>query len=76
MKDFDKPCNVFMSPLPKGVWGGGAYCFWDGSRWRRRQRQRRRKTSCPLFNLNTLRNILMIFGRNVEQDELTCRIQD
>ena len=26
----------------------------------------RRKTSCPLCNLNTLWNILMILGRNVE----------
>ena len=56
--------------------GGATYCFWDGSRRRRRQRRRRRKTSCPLCNLNTLWNILMILGRNVEQDEITCRIQD
>ena len=41
-----------------------------------RQRQRRRKTYCPLCNLNTLWNILMILGRNVDQDEMTCRIQD
>ena len=27
-------------------------------------------------NLNTLWNILMILGRNVEQDEMTCHIQD
>ena len=57
--------HIFMSPLPNG-WG--AYCFWDGSRWR--------KTSCPLCNLNTLWNILMIPGRNVDQDELICHIQD
>ena len=56
-------------PLPKGT-----YCFWDGSLWRRRQG--RRQTSCPLCNLNTLWNILMILGRNVDQDKLTCRIQD
>ena len=31
---------------------------------------------CPLCNLNTLWNILMILGRNVDQDEMTCRIQD
>ena len=53
---------------------GGTYCFWDGSHWR--QRQRRRKTSCPLRNLNTLWNILMILGRNVEQDQTTYRIQE
>ena len=49
--------------------------FSDGSRWRRRQhkrrRQRLRKTSCSLCNLNTLCNILMILGRNVEQDKMT-----
>ena len=27
-------------------------------------------------NLNTLWNILMILGRNVDQDEMTCHIQD
>ena len=59
-----------MSPLLKG--GGGTYCFWDGSRWR----WRRGKTSCPLCNLNTLWNILMILGRNVDQDEMMCHIQD
>ena len=51
--------------IPKG---GGTYCFWDGSHWCRRQR----KTSCPLCNLNTLGNILMILGRNVEQGKATC----
>ena len=30
---------------------------------------------CPLCNSNTLWNILMVFGRNVEQDE-TCHIQE
>ena len=50
--------------------GGGTYCFWDGSR------QRQRKTSCPLCNLNTLWNILMILGRNVDQGERTCCIKD
>ena len=54
--------GIFMSPLPKGV---GTYCFfWDGSCWHRR----RRKTSYPLHNLNNLSKILMILGRNVEQD--------
>ena len=60
---------LIMSPPPPPttgvcVWGGGgAYCFLDGSRWRRRQRQRWRKTSCPLCKLNTLWNILMLLGR-------------
>ena len=31
---------------------------------------------CPLCNLNTLWNILMILGRNVEQDKATCGIQE
>ena len=31
--------------------------------------------SGPLCNSNTLRNILMILGRNVEQDE-TCSLQN
>ena len=60
---------IFMSPTTKG---GGTYCFWDGSRWR----QRLRKTSCPLCNLNTHWNILMILSRNVEQDQTTCRVQE
>ena len=34
-----------------------------------------KKISCPLCNLNNLRNILMVLGRNVEQDETTCRVQ-
>ena len=51
---------------------GGTFCFWDGSRWC----QRRCKTFCPLCNLNTLWYILMILGRNVDQDEMACRIQD
>ena len=51
-----------------GGGGGGSYCFWD--------RSRRCKTSCPLCNLNTLWNILMILGRNVGQDEMMCGIQD
>ena len=50
--------------------GGGAYYFWDGSRWRWS------KTSCLLCTLITLWNILMIFGRNVDQEEMTCRIQN
>ena len=57
---------------------GGAYCFWDGSYWRRRRRRRRRRrqTSCPLCNLNTLWNILMILGRNEEQDQTMCLVQE
>ena len=48
------------------------YWFWDRSHWRERQH----KTSCPLCNLNTLWNILMILGRNVDQNEMMCHIQD
>ena len=44
----------------------GTYCFLDGSCWC--QHQRRHKTSCPLCTLDTLWNILMILGRNVDQD--------
>ena len=29
-----------------------------------------------LCNTNTLRNILMMLGTNVEQDEMTCCIQE
>ena len=32
--------------------------------------------SCQLCNSNTLWSVLMIFGRNVEQDETMCRIQE
>ena len=32
--------------------------------------------SCRLCNLNTLWNILMILGRNVDQAKMTCHIQD
>ena len=35
-----------------------------------------KKISCPLFNSNTLRNISMVLGRNVEQDKTTCRVQE
>ena len=31
---------------------------------------------CPLCNSNTLRNILMVFGRNEEQEEMTCCEQE
>ena len=31
-------------------------------------------TSCPLCNLNTLWNILLILVRNVDQDEMMCHI--
>ena len=69
------PIFIIMSPSTKGMRGrgrgwGGTYCFWDGSRWRQH------KSSCPLCNFNTLWNILMILDRNVDQDEMTCRIQD
>ena len=59
-------------PHQQRVGGVGTYCFWDKSCWRRR----RRKTSCLLCNLNTLWNILMILGWTVDQDEMTCSIQD
>ena len=59
-------CHYYVPPTK----GEGTYCFWDGSCWHWR------KTSCLLCNLNTLWNILMILGRNVDQDEMTCRIQD
>ena len=29
---------------------------------------------CPLYK--TLWNILMVLGKNVEQDEMTCRVQE
>ena len=51
------------SPIPKG--GEDILLFFfDRSCWHRR------KTSCLLYNLNTLWNILMILGRNVEQDKM------
>ena len=31
---------------------------------------------CPLFKSNTLWNIFMILGRNVEQDKITCHVQE
>ena len=31
---------------------------------------------CPLCNTNTLRNILIIFGRNGEQDQMRCCIKE
>ena len=31
--------------------------------------------SCPLCKSKTLLNIFMILGRNVEQDQTTCRVQ-
>ena len=59
-----------MSPPPTRPKCGGTYCFWDGSRCH----QHRHKTSCPLCNLNTLWNILMILARNVEQDRTHTRM--
>ena len=35
-----------------------------------------KKILCPLCNSNTLRNISMVLGRNVEQDETACHIQE
>ena len=35
-----------------------------------------KKIWCPLCNSNTLWNISMVLGRNVEQDQTTCRIQE
>ena len=32
--------------------------------------------SCPLCKSKTLWNIFMILGRNVEQDQTTCRVQE
>ena len=32
--------------------------------------------SCPLCNSNTFWNILMVLGRNVEQEETTCCLQE
>ena len=32
--------------------------------------------SCPVCNMITLRNILMILGTNVEHDETTCHLQE
>ena len=31
---------------------------------------------CPLCKSKTLWNICMILGRNVEQDQMTCRLQE
>ena len=35
-----------------------------------------KKISCPLCNSNTLWSILMVLGRNVEQDQTTCCVQE
>ena len=32
--------------------------------------------SCPLCKSKTLWNIFMILGRNVEQDQTTCHVQE
>ena len=58
------------SSLPKGE----GHIFWDISQWRLHQCQR--KTACPLYDLNTLWNILMTLSRNVEQDETTYPVQE
>ena len=31
---------------------------------------------CPLYKSTTFWNTFMIFGRNIEQDEMTCHIQE
>ena len=31
---------------------------------------------CPLCNSNTVWNIFMILGRNVEQDKMMCLVQE
>ena len=61
-----------LCPPPASIKGMGAYCFLNGSRWRLCWR----KTFCPLSNLNILWNILLILGTNVDQDKMTCQIQD
>ena len=33
-------------------------------------------TSCPLCKSKTLLNIFMILGKNVEQDQMTCLVQE
>ena len=35
-----------------------------------------KKISCPLCNSNTLWNISMVLGRNVEQDQTICLVQE
>ena len=30
--------------------------------------------SCPLCNLNALWNVLMVFGRNEEQNKMMCQV--
>ena len=82
------PATIKLCPPPPtphqswwgggNIWlgGGGGYCFWDRSCWHLHQCPDRCKTSCPLCNLNTLWNILMLLGRNVDQDKMTCCIQD
>ena len=32
--------------------------------------------SCPLCKSKTLRNIFMILGRNIEQNQTTCHVQE
>ena len=74
-----KECGVFkywyllqvlicMSTPTKGGWWGGTFSFWDGSC------RCRHKTSCPLCNLNTLWNILMILGRSGQDDMSHTRL--
>ena len=67
---FDIISNLIFVPfyVPRLPKGEGEILFLGGSRWCQHWHQCRcrRKTSCPLCNLNTLWNILMILGRNVE----------
>ena len=67
--------GIFMFPPTKGGGrGGGTYCFLDG--WSYLPLFYLKKISCPLCNLNTLWNISVVLGRNVEQDQTTCRVQE
>ena len=60
-----------IPPYQRGVGGWGWHIvFWTD------HIRSQRKTFCLLCNLNTLWNILMILGRNVNQDKMTCHIQD
>ena len=64
---------VFDVPLYRRV---EDIMFLDRPRLRQHRRQGRRKTYCPLCNLNTFWNILVILDRNVIQDQMTCHVQE
>ena len=67
-------CPPPHPPLTKGLGWGDGRKVWDRSSCCQCLPQR--KTSCLFCNLTTLWNILMILGRNVEQDQKTCRVQE